>query len=237
MRLQGVARGTSLPAQHNAHDRIARRTLEPAGIEFASCGYPTVDTIALSRPIIVRTLRVMTLKEFVIVCIGVLLSGFVEAGNYAVFISEKYQTLSRESTGPGLGFSVDASHHRADNAYAIGPGLGVSMPLGPISLFVGGKALYIRSSPAGKGLAIPLGVAGDIHLSDTMSIASRLFYTPTSAFNSRLGGYVQAGTGIRMKADPALAEVGWRYERIAGRNGASEQKILNGPYVGLGFTF
>jgi hypothetical protein len=70
-----------------------------------------------------------------------------------------------------------------------------------------------------------------------MSISSRFFYTPKAAFNSRQGGYVQTGAGIRLNVDPALLEVGWRYERAAGRNGAYEQKLLNGPYVALGFAF
>jgi len=97
--------------------------------------------------------------------------------------------------------------------------------------------LYIHSPTAGKGMATPVGVAMNTRLSSTTSVSSRLFYTPKSGFSSRLGGYIQAGIGIRMNIDPALVEVGWRYERIAGRNGASEQKLLNGPYVGLGFAF
>ncbi|MBR8313201.1 hypothetical protein KDW36_08305 [Burkholderia dolosa] len=178
----------------------------------------------------------MKIGRFVVACVGVLLSGSVQAGNYAVFLSEKYQNFSREPTGTGLGFTIDASHRRNDT-YAIGPGLGLSVPLGALSLFVGGKALYIHSPAAGKGVATPVGVAANVRLSNMLSVSSRLFYTPKAAFNSRLGGYVQTGVGVRMNVDPAIVEVGWRYERIAGRNGASGQKLLNGPYVGLGFTF
>ncbi|MDN7934661.1 YfaZ family outer membrane protein [Burkholderia metallica] len=170
----------------------------------------------------------------VIVFSGVLLSGPVQAGSYSIFLAEKYTNFTREPTGAGPGWTIDASH-RSGGAYAIGPGLNVGIPLERLSVSIGGKALYVHSP--GGGLATPVGVAANLRMSRTMAISSRFFYTPKAAFNSRQGGYVQTGLGVRMNVDPALLEVGWRYERVAGRNGAYEQKLLNGPYLAIGLAF
>ncbi|WP_081421367.1 YfaZ family outer membrane protein [Burkholderia contaminans] len=172
----------------------------------------------------------------VIACSGVLLSGPVQAGTYSIFLAEKYTNFTREPSGAGPGWTIDASH-RSGGAYAIGPGLNVAIPLGRLSVSIGGKALYVHSPVVRKSLATPVGVVANLRMSRTMSISSRFFYTPKAAFNSRQGGYVQTGAGVRVNVDPALLEVGWRYERVAGRNGAYEQKLLNGPYVALGFAF
>ncbi|WP_370855784.1 YfaZ family outer membrane protein [Pandoraea anapnoica] len=169
-------------------------------------------------------------------CVGLTQVPTAEAANYVFRFGDRYQELSRDPVGEGPGLTFDAARS-SNTALAVGPGISIGLKVAGVSLGVGAKALYVSSSSGNGGLATPFGLTASVGLASHLALSGRAYYTPGTAFNSRLGGYSQFAAGLQWSLKPVVVEAGWRYESLGGRRGAPDSRLINGAYAGVGLSF
>lgn len=180
------------------------------------------------------------MKKFVIACAGSLL--LASASVHAISLSgEAGRDYSGANVGfglgvPGLAGSVSYSHGDNNND-VYGFGLGYTIPVGPLKLTLGGKALYLNQDRATDGHALALGGGLQWPINRYFSIYGEGYYSP-DAFSSHVDHYVEGKAGVRWQVfGPLNVDVGYRYINLAGESGRSDNKLADTAYIGVGLNF
>ncbi|GKX54314.1 hypothetical protein SOASR030_04260 [Leminorella grimontii] len=151
-------------------------------------------------------------------------------------VGEDYSNLQvgMGTDSTGLYSTVDWTHND-DNGDIVGLGLGVGLPLGPMTISVGGKGMYLRSkdhsedsddyaAAVGGGLRLPIG--------KRFSLQGSAYYAPDS-LSSGINSYSELTGGVRWDIlRPFSVEAGYRYVNLEGKDGNRDNAIVDGPYVG-----
>ncbi|KAA8999991.1 hypothetical protein FJU30_11930 [Affinibrenneria salicis] len=137
---------------------------------------------------------------------------------------------------PGLGASAGWTH--GDNSNDIyGLGLHYRLPVGPLSLTVGGKALYLNQDKGKDGSAVALGGGLEWPINRLFSVYGEGYYAP-EAFSSHVDHYVEGKAGVRWHALPPLTvDVGYRYINLAGQDGRGDNRVADSAYAGVALSF
>ncbi|MCS2166015.1 YfaZ family protein [Scandinavium manionii] len=137
---------------------------------------------------------------------------------------------------PGLTFNGNWAHSDDDGDVA-GLGMGFNLPLGPVLFTVGGKALYLNPKDGDEGYAVAVGGGAQVPLGDFITVFGDYYYSPDS-LSSGVDDYVEANAGVRVRIIKSVSiEGGYRYMDMAGKNGHRDNKLADGAYAGVNFSF
>ncbi|MBJ7221744.1 MULTISPECIES: YfaZ family outer membrane protein [unclassified Brenneria] len=180
------------------------------------------------------------MKKFVIACAGSLL--LATSSVYAIGISGE---AGRDYVGanagfgllvPGLSGNVSYAHGDNDND-VYGFGLGYTLPVGPLKVTLGGKALYLNQDRGSDGHALALGGGVQWPINRYFSVYGEGYYSP-DAFSSHVDHYVEGKAGVRWHVvGPLNVDVGYRYINMAGESGRSDNTLADSAYIGVGLNF
>lgn len=151
---------------------------------------------------------------------------------------EKFTNLSASfgDDDPGLTFNGNWAHSDDDGDIA-GLGMGLNLPLGPVLFTVGGKAVYLNPQDGDEGYAVALGGGAQLPLGDFITLFGESYYSPDS-LSSGVDDYLEANAGVRLRVIKSMnIEAGYRYIDMAGKNGHRDNKLADGAYAGVNFTF
>lgn len=142
--------------------------------------------------------------------------------------------LGTESTG--LYSALNWAHNDNDGD-ATGLTLGLTLPLGPLTLSGGGKLLYLSPKDADNGYAAAVGGKLEWPLADKFSLYGAGYYSPDS-LSSGVNDYREAEGGVRWRVvRPLEVRLGYRYIDLTGKDGERDSVVANGMYLGAGASF
>lgn len=180
------------------------------------------------------------MKKYAIALAGSLLLATATAQAIS-FSGEAGEDYAGASAGfglgiPGLAGSVSYSHGKNSND-VYGFGLGYTIPVGALSLTLGGKALYLNQDRGSDGYGVALGGGLQWPLNRYFSLYGEGYYAP-DAFTSHVDHYVEAKGGVRWQVfRPLNLDVGYRYINMAGESGRADNKVADTFYIGAGLSF
>lgn len=151
---------------------------------------------------------------------------------------ERFTNLSASfnADNPGLTFSGNWAHSDNDGDIA-GLGMGFNLPLGPMMVTLGGKALYLNPQDGDEGYAVAVGGGAQLPLGDYLTVFGDYYYSPDS-LSSGVADYTEASAGARLRVTKSMnVEAGYRYIDMAGKNDNRDNKLADGAYAGINFTF
>ncbi|QMI05899.1 YfaZ family outer membrane protein [Citrobacter sp. RHB25-C09] len=171
------------------------------------------------------------------------------AGMLLVSASVNAMSISGQAgedyTNIGVGFGTETSGlalsgnwmHNDDDGDAAGLGLGLNIPLGPLMATVGGKGLYTHPNDSDEGYAAAVGGGLQWPMGDRFRLFGEYYYSPDS-LSSGIDSYEEANAGARLTIlRPLSIEAGYRYLNLAGKDGAPDNVVADGPYVGVNASF
>nr|WP_159465028.1 YfaZ family outer membrane protein [Scandinavium goeteborgense] len=151
---------------------------------------------------------------------------------------EEFTNLSASfgANDPGLTFNGNWAHSDDDGDVA-GLGLGFNLPLGPVLFTLGGKALYLNPNDGDEGYAVAVGGGAQVPLGDFITVFGDYYYSPDS-LSSGVDDYMEANAGVRVRVIKSVSiEGGYRYIDMDGKNGNRDNKLADGAYAGVSFSF
>lgn len=170
-----------------------------------------------------------------------LISGTVQAISLNGQAGKKFTNLevSLGAESSGLYSSLNWAHSDHDGDI-IGLGLGVGAPLGSLMLSAGGKAMYLNPSQSNGGsdnYAVAIGGGLRLPLGQSFALYGSVWYAPDS-LSGGIKDYTEATGGVRWTVlRPLSIDAGYRYLKLAGKDGQRDNAIADGPYVGVGVSF
>jgi len=151
---------------------------------------------------------------------------------------EEFTNLSASfgANDPGLTFNGNWAHSDDDGDVA-GLGMGFNLPLGPVLFTLGGKALYLNPKDGDEGYAVAVGGGAQVPLGDFITVFGDYYYSPDS-LSSGVDDYMEANAGVRVRVIKSVSiEGGYRYIDMDGKNGNRDNKLADGAYAGVSFSF
>ncbi|KNC93365.1 YfaZ family outer membrane protein [Trabulsiella odontotermitis] len=142
--------------------------------------------------------------------------------------------VGASTSGVGLNGGWTRSDHDGNVGYL---GLGFNLPVGPMMVTVGGKALYLAPRNGKSGSALALGGGMEWPINHELSLHGEEYFSPDS-LTSGVKAYNEVGGGLRWNIfRPLSVDVGYRYMQLKGKDGHRNSTLADGPYVGclLGF--
>ena len=167
---------------------------------------------------------------------------FVSAGANALSISGQ---AGEDYTNIGVGMGTETSGlalsgnwaHNDDHGDIAGLGLGLNLPLGPFMATVGGKGVYLNPNEGDEGYAAAVGGGLQLPIGESIKLFGEYYYSPDS-LSSGVKDFSEANAGARISVlRPLSVEVGYRYIDLSGKDGNSDSKLADGPYVGVSASF
>ncbi len=147
--------------------------------------------------------------------------------------------LGRHYTRVGIGLGTDSpglglSGTWVDNdkqGTVTGMGLDYRIPLGPVMVAAGGRALYTSPNFSEDGLVLAVGGGASFTFFPMFSLYGDYYYSPDS-LSSGLKNYTEASAGLRFTPIMlASVSLGYRYLMLEGRN-SHRSRIADGIYLG-----
>ncbi|QRG80501.1 YfaZ family outer membrane protein [Citrobacter sp. R56] len=167
---------------------------------------------------------------------------FVSASANAISISgqagEEYTNLAVGIGTESSGLALSGNWmHSDDDGDTAGLGLGVNIPLGPFMATVGGKGLWTNPQDNDEGYAAAVGGGLQWKIGQNFNLFGEYYYSPDS-LSSGIESYEEANAGARLNIlRPLSIEAGYRYLTLTGKDGAPDNTIADGPYVGVSASF
>lgn len=160
---------------------------------------------------------------------GVTLHG--EAGEHYTNLAGSWNAAS-----PGLTMSGNWAHSDNDGDVA-GLGVGLNLPLGPVLVNMGGKALYLNPQDGDEGYAVAMGGGVQLPLGDHVTVFGEGWYSPDS-LSSGVEDYKEANAGVRVRLIDSLeVEGGYRYMDMAAKHHGHDNVIADGAYAAVRYSF
>ncbi|KLW85406.1 hypothetical protein SP99_04568 [Enterobacter sp. BIDMC92] len=171
------------------------------------------------------------------------ISMMVSMQTYALGIEigggDKFQYLNAGLGSPGTpGFSLQANVIRNDdNGTVAGPVIGFGIPLGPIVFSPGSRLAYLKPEHGKKSYVAAPGAGISIELNDDLSIFGEYWYSPNE-LSDGVENYQEAATGVRYTViRPLTLSIGYRFSKMKGQDGNSDNVLADGVYLGGSIYF
>lgn len=145
--------------------------------------------------------------------------------------------------GVGLGtetgglFATGQYTHNDDEGETAGAGLGFNLPLGPLMLSAGGKAVYLNPKGYKDGYALAAGGGINWPVTSSVSVFGDYYYSPDS-LSSHVKDYREAMAGVSWTImRPISLTGGYRYSQLSGKRSDRTHTVADGAYVGVSARF
>jgi opacity protein-like surface antigen len=180
------------------------------------------------------------IKKTLLACTAGLL--FVAGAANAVSMSGEN---GQHYTSLGIGMGTDTSGlglsgrwTRSDRDGNVGDiGLGFNLPVGPLMVTVGGKAMYLDPHVGKSGSALALGGGVRWPVSHNLALYGEGYFSP-EALTSGVKAYNEVGGGLRWTIfRPLSVDVGYHYMQMKGKDGHRNNMPADGPYIGVDLGF
>lgn len=180
------------------------------------------------------------MKKSLVACAAglLLVSGTASAIGVSAEAGRHYTNLGVGLGSNSAGFGLNGNWARSDHDGNVGSlGLTFSLPAGPLSATVGGKALYLSPKEGKDGGALALGGGLEWAINRYFSLHGEGYFAP-DAFTSGVKSYSEASGGLRWNVlRPLSVDVGYRYMKMEGKDGHRDNTLADGPYIGVGLSF
>ncbi|OCQ53085.1 YfaZ precursor [Photorhabdus australis subsp. thailandensis] len=136
------------------------------------------------------------------------------------------------------GLSFNGNWARSDHNGHLGSfGTAFSLPVGPLTASVGGKALYLSPKDGKDGGALAGGVGLSWAVTPSLSLYGEVYGAP-SGLTSGIDSYTEATGGLRFTVfKPLTVDAGYRMMNMRGKEGYRDNKLADGFFVGAGLNF
>ncbi|MCW2254195.1 hypothetical protein M2263_000286 [Providencia alcalifaciens] len=164
--------------------------------------------------------------------------GAAQAVSVSASAGKHYTELNAGIGTKGSGLAFDGSWARSDhNGQATSLGATFGLPLGPLSAYVGGKALYLSPEDNKDGMSLAAGAGLGWQVMPSLNIYGEAYGAPKS-LTSGSNAYTEAKVGARYTVfKPLSVDAGYRVIDIKGNHNNPNNKVADGFYVGAGLSF
>ncbi|MFI8417091.1 YfaZ family outer membrane protein [Serratia sp. NPDC078593] len=169
----------------------------------------------------------------------ILASSSAFAVGFTSEVGKSYTNFDLEMGKSSSGLYVQSNWTKnvKDGTQVGGAGVGYNLGLGPLTLNVGAKALYINPKKGDNGVAFPIGGGIAYNVTDSIAVFGEGYSAP-EGLNNSVKNYVEANGGVSWQPIPLLTvKAGYRYAAVDGKDGRPSSTLIDGPYVGAGVTF
>ncbi|WP_391529516.1 YfaZ family outer membrane protein [Photorhabdus akhurstii] len=136
------------------------------------------------------------------------------------------------------GLSFNGNWARSDHNGQLGSlGTAFSLPVGPLTASIGGKALYLSPKDGKNGEALAAGVGLSWTVMPSLALYGEVYGAP-SGLTSGINSYAEAAGGLRFTVfKPLTVDAGYRVMNMRGKEGNRDNKLADGFYIGAGLNF
>ncbi|KLN95900.1 YfaZ family outer membrane protein [Moellerella wisconsensis] len=165
-------------------------------------------------------------------------TGSAQAISLGAQVGEHYTEMNAGIGTQGSGLAFNGAWTRSDHNGQMGSlGATFGLPFGPVSAYVGGKALYLSPKDNKDGMALAAGAGLNWTVMPSLNIYGEAYGAP-AGLTSGSDSYTETKVGARYTIfSPLSVDAGYRMIDVKGADHRPSNKIADGFYLGAGLSF
>jgi len=180
-------------------------------------------------------------KKMTILAATLMLAGGIHSASAiegGVEVGEDYSNvrLGLGTDTPGLGLSGEWLRSEHDGKVG---NIGLNYAIGSDNWAISPGVKVMRTTPKDSDEGYAASVGGDVRIFpvSALGVYARYYWSPES-WSEHTDGFREAGAGVMFRPLPIIdVRVGYKYAAFQGKNGAKDNVIADGPFVGASVHF